>query len=272
MSQLLQSPKTRIRFVVAYEGTGYCGWQRQNQDGQVSVAHVIEQALSKIFNEKISLFASGRTDAGVHALNQVCHFDTSWRPERAMNWDLGWALKPHLPPEIVVKRAWVAPPEFHATISATHKTYKYYVSNRRKQNPFLIRYSHWIRDNVDIDHLNASSKLILGEHDFKSFQSVGTDMAHTVRTIYEAEWIWKRSDHLEFTITGSGFLKQMVRNLVGTQLLLERKKLPPHKMKEILEALDRQKAAAPAPAQGLFLHRVFYPAELDAQCIPMKNN
>jgi len=262
--------KTRVRFTVAYDGTNYCGWQRQNQGPLPSLSQTLERALETVFKEEISLFASGRTDAGVHAFNQVCHFDTSWSVEKLLKWDLGWALKPHLPDSIVVKRAWVASMDFHATISATHKTYKYFVHNRLKASPFLRKHCYWERHPIDLDHLQMASRFLIGEKDFKSFQSVGTDMPYTVREIYQAQWVQKRPHLLEFTITGSGFLKQMVRNIVGTQLFLQRKNQPPEKIKEIIEAMDRKKAGPPAPPEGLFLYRVYYPEELNRQCQPMK--
>lgn len=260
---------TKVRFTVAYDGTGYCGWQKQKQEDQISVAHVIEKALERVFNEKITLFASGRTDAGVHALNQVCHFSTQRKIDPAKKWDICWALNSHLPPGIVVKKAWIAPEEFHATISATHKTYRYLILNRPRPSAHLNRYMDWIRKDVDIEHLRASAKFLMGNHDFKSFQSVGTPITDTVREIFQADWEWRKPNVLQFTVTGDGFLKQMVRNIVGTGLMLERRKEAPSRMKEILELMDRRQAGPPAPAQGLYLMRVYYPQDLDKQCIEL---
>lgn len=260
---------TKVRFTVAYDGTGYCGWQKQKQENQISVAHVIEKALERVFNEKITLFASGRTDAGVHALNQVCHFSTQRKIDPAKNWDICWALNSHLPSGIVVKKAWIAPEEFHATISATHKTYRYLILNRSRPSAHLNRYMDWIRKDVDIEHLRVSSRFLLGNHDFKSFQSVGTPITDTVREIFRADWEWRKPHVLQFTITGDGFLKQMVRNIVGTGLMLERRQEDPMRMKEILESMDRRQAGPPAPAQGLYLMRVYYPQDLDKQCIEL---
>ncbi|MGZ3780446.1 MAG: tRNA pseudouridine(38-40) synthase TruA [Pseudobdellovibrionaceae bacterium] len=260
---------TKVRFTVAYDGTGFCGWQKQKHEGQISVAHMIELALEKVFNEKIVLFASGRTDAGVHALNQVCHFSTHRKIDPAKKWDLCWALNSHLPPSIVVKKAWIAPEEFHATLSATHKTYRYLILNQPRPSAHLNRYADWVRKQVDIDHLHESSKFLIGNQDFKSFQSVGTPILDTVREIYRAEWKWRKENLLQFTVTGDGFLKQMVRNIVGTSLMLEKKGLTPDKMKEIIEAKDRRVAGPPAPAQGLYLMRVYYPQDLDNGCIEL---
>jgi len=262
----VEKPKIKIRFTVSYDGTDYCGWQKQNHGHVKSVAFVLEEALSKLLNEKIGLYASGRTDAGVHALNQVCHFETTKPEAFFFNIDFCWAVNSKLPHSIVVKDAWIAPPEFHSTLSSEYKTYRYIVRNSNRPSPMLHRYAHWVRNPVDIDYLNSLCDLLVGTKDFKSFQSVGTEVAHTVRTIYKARWVQKKEGTLEFRITGSGFLKQMVRNIVGTQLHLERTKKKPEKFSEIIGLKDRTKAAAPAPAQGLYLWKVYYPLELDNKC------
>lgn len=262
----VETPKTKIRFTVAYDGTDYCGWQKQNHGHVKSVAFVLEEALSTILNEKIKLFASGRTDAGVHALNQVCHFETTKPESFFYKIDFAWAVNSKLPVSVVMKEAWIAPAEFHATICASHKTYRYILRNTNRPSPMLHRYAHWLRNPVDIDYLNSLSDILLGSHDFKSFQSVGTEVHHTVRTIYKARWVETKKGTLEFRITGSGFLKQMVRNIVGTQLQLERTRENPEKFKEIIYLKDRTKAFAPAPPQGLYLWKVYYPLELDNKC------
>ncbi len=258
----------RIKFTVAYDGTDFCGWQRQN-GGKPSVCQTIQEGLSKIFDEKIALFASGRTDAGVHALNQVCHFDTSRPVERLRGFDLNRAMQAQLPTSIVIKKAWLAPDDFHSTLSPERKTYRYLIHNAKQQSVFLNRYTHWIRKPLDLDFLNKCSDFLIGNQDFKSFQSVGSDVAHTVRTIEKAHWQWRRENIAQFTVTGSGFLKQMVRNIVGTQLHLEKKGLSELKMKEIIEAKERRAAGPPAPPQGLFLMRVYYPLDLDNKCLEL---
>lgn len=265
----LNKQKTRIRFHVAYEGSQFCGWQRQSQQGQKSVGHVIQEALEKLFQEPIRLSASGRTDAGVHALNQVCHFDTSKTPDHFRKWDFCWAANALLPPTIVVKRAWIAPNDFHSTLSATHKTYRYWILNRPRPSPFLGRYALWMRKPLRWEHLQESSKYLLGTHDFKSFQSVGTPVLTTQREIMEATWRLKKPGLYEFQITGSGFLKQMVRNIVGTSLELEKFDRSPSEMKKIMEALDRKAAGPAARPEGLHLYRVYYPRELDKRCLPL---
>lgn len=257
---------TRIRFTVAYDGTDFCGWQRQNHGSKPSLCQTIQEGLEKIFDEKISLFASGRTDAGVHALNQVCHFDTHRSEARLKGWDLSRAMKNQLPSSIVIKKAWIAPDDFHSTLSPDKKTYRYLILNKPQPSAILNRYMDWVRHPLNLKFLQECSEHLIGEKDFKSFQSVGTDVPHTVRTIERAEWAIRRPGVAQFTVTGSGFLKQMVRNIVGTQLLLERKGLKSAQMQEIIQACDRKVAGPPAPAQGLYLMRVYYPLDLDNRC------
>lgn len=260
----------RIRFTVSYDGTDYCGWQRQTatheNNTKPSLCQTISTALESVFRHPINLNASGRTDAGVHALNQVCHFDTTWSEEKLKLFNLSRAVEHKLPDSIVIKKAWLAPADFHATISADKKTYRYLVLNTPIRSAINARYMGWMRKPMDLDYLNACCEPIMGEHDFKSFQSVGTDVAHTVRTIYSAKWEWRAPHVAQFTITGSGFLKQMVRNIVGTQLLAFRKDWKPETMQEILMAQDRRKAGPPAEARGLYLMRVYYPQDLDNRC------
>lgn len=261
-----ESQKTKIRFALSYDGTDFCGWQKQNHGDTKSVQQTLEEALSKVFNEKITLFASGRTDAGVHAIRQNCHFETQTPEAEFENWDLAWALRPYIPPTLSVRQVWIAPPEFHSTLSATHKTYRYFVYNHPRWNPFWGRYADWIRRPLDLHKLNASAEYFIGKHDFKSFQSVGTPIKNTVREVYSAKWVRKSPNLIYFQITGSGFLKQMVRNVVGTQMMLERKGDNPGKIRNIIQALDRREAGPAAPPQGLFLWQVYYPKELDNKC------
>ena len=258
----------RIKFTVSYDGTDFCGWQNQDEkmSKKPSICKTIQNGLEEIFKHPISLYASGRTDAGVHALNQVCHFDTTRSEDQLFGWDLGWALRTKLPSTIAIKKAWIAPDDFHSTLSAEKKTYRYLVLNSPQPKVFNSRYMGWVRKPMDLDYFNECTKKIIGTHDFKSFQSVGTEVPHTVRTIYNAKWEWRYPNIAQFSITGSGFLKQMVRNIVGTQFLAHRKDWTPEKMTDILVGLDRRMAGPPAEPQGLYLLRVYYPQSLDNKC------
>src|SRR5690606_17229783 len=126
----------KIRMLVSYDGTDFCGWQKQNHGPLKSVGHTIQDALESLFQQKIVLYASGRTDAGVHALGQTCHFEVDRDEKIFQKWDLAWALKSQLPPSISVRKVWMAPQEFHSTLSATHKTYRYFIYNHNRRSPF----------------------------------------------------------------------------------------------------------------------------------------
>jgi tRNA pseudouridine38-40 synthase len=256
----------RIKLLVSYDGTDFCGWQKQKAHKHApekpSIQETIEKALFEVFTEKISLSASGRTDSGVHAVAQIAHFDT----ERPLPKDLCWALRSVLPPSIVVKSAWLAPTEFHSTLSATHKTYRYWVWNSPRPTALLHRYSYWVRRPLELDFLNESCRFLIKNQDFKSFQTTGTETKTTVRKVYSAEWKELKNGLLEFRITGNGFLKQMVRNIVGSQIGLFLKDRKAAEMQDILEARDRTQALGTAPPQGLFLYKVYYPKSLDNKC------
>lgn len=255
---------TKIKLLVSYDGTDFCGWQKQRPQDQVSVQQTLEKALSQLLNEQITIFGSGRTDAGVHAIGQVAHFTTTKNINR--EWDFCWAVRALLPPSITVKRAWIAPEEFHATLSATHKTYRYWIYNGPRHSALLWRYSEWARKPLDLDYLNSVSKYLVGKQDFKSFQTAGTEVAHTVREIYEAKWTRRNGHLIEFKITGDGFLKQMVRNIVGCQQTMARKGLEAEYIQDIIAAQDRNKSGQTAPPQGLFLWKVYYPENIDKSC------
>ena len=263
-SQNNQSRK--IKLIFSYDGTDFCGWQKQKEHKHASekpsIQQTMEEALSKLLNQPIGLTASGRTDAGVHAIAQVGHFET----DRTLPKDLSWALRSYLPESIVVRSVWTAPDDFHSTISATHKTYRYWIWNSPRPTALMARYTTWVRNPLDLDYLNAQAKFLEKNQDFKSFQSKGTIVKSTVREIYKAQWTQKNANLVEFRITGNGFLKQMVRNIVGTQLDLFKNSQDIEKIDEIIKAQDRTKAGMAAPPQGLYLAKVYYPSQLDKQC------
>ena len=248
--------------LIAYDGTDYLGWQRL--DRTPTVQQTLEDCLSTIFNEKIDVIGSGRTDAGVHASAQQAHFDAP--PDERRIKQLRVAMRRLLPPSVILKGLWLAPPEFHAIWSVLKKTYKYRINLGQCPSVFSYRFAGWYHYDLDIAKLRAYSEILLGYHDFKSFMNSGSPVKTTTREIYSADWKEIRPGQLVFTITSNGFLKQMVRNIVGTQVALNKKGAPPQAMKEILEARDRQKALMTAPARGLSLSRVYYPQNLDIQC------
>lgn len=252
---MTNSKKHRVKLVLSYDGTDFCGWQKQNQAQKPSIQETLEAGLARIFKEPVRCTASGRTDAGVHALGQVVHFDAPRNPEGI---NLVKALRAMLPDSMVVKSAVPVKSDFHSLFSAKAKTYRYIISTKHTAPTFLARFCHWYPYRFDLDHLNSLAQVIEGTHDFKSFQSVGTDVPSTVRTIFKARWIQKKPDIYYFEVTGSGFLKQMVRNLVGTQLFYMQKQRSPEALRELLLVKDRTQASYAAPSKGLFLVKVYY--------------
>lgn len=248
--------KQRVKLVISYDGTDYCGWQKQKSETlKPSIQETVEFGLGKIFKVPVSCVASGRTDAGVHAMRQVIHFDAPHDPSRI---NFVKAMEALLPDSIVVQSSELVGSEFHSLFSAKGKTYRYVISTHSVGPTFLRRYSHWYPYPFNLERLQSFASVLEGEHDFKSFQSAGTELPHTIRKITKAKWIQKRPHLYYFEITGNGFLKQMVRNLVGTQLYYMQKNKTPDDLKSLILARDRKQASYAAPSQGLFLVKVFY--------------
>ena len=253
--------KHRFRLLINYNGFKYHGWQRQKN--HPTIQGRIEEALKHIFQTKIPVIGAGRTDTGAHAWGQTAHFDLSFIPRL----HLQKALNAYLVPEgICIRQVWKAPNDFHALHSATGKYYIYLILNRPLPCVFRKGQIYWYPYPVEIAPLQAMSQRIQGQHDFKSFQNSGTPVKNTVRTITFARWQKARKHTLAFHIQGEGFLKQMIRNLLGTQLALLREKEPLKKWDQVLLAKNRAAACATAPASGLYLYKVSYPPELDRKC------
>jgi tRNA pseudouridine38-40 synthase len=259
----VQEGYTRLRMHIEYDGTDFCGWQRQNTNKTNSVQGALEEVISKVGGEFIRVLGASRTDAGVHARGQTAHFDF---PRAVDGWDIRYALQGMLPKSIVIHDMFHCVEDFHAIAHVTDKIYKYRVLNRRIPAAIGRAYMHWCRFPLDLDHLNASARHLIGRQDFKSLQTSGTVVKTTVREIFEAEWRRVDQDILEFHVRGDGFLKQMVRTAVGTMIDLNKDDRPPETMRTILDSCDRRKALTSAPAHGLFLERVNYPEAVDNGC------
>lgn len=253
----------RYRLLLSYDGTAYQGWQKQ--PGRPTVQGALENVLTQIYAEPVRAVASGRTDAGTHAVGQVVHFDA---PKPLAREDkLIRSLNALLPSDIVTKAAWRAPEDFHALASARRKTYIYRIWNHPIRSALWLNRALWVPHPLDLKLLNRLCGQVVGTRDFKSFQTTGTVVKSSVRTVDHCEFT-RRSAHLcELRIRGNGFLKQMVRNLVGTMLHFERNKGQLADFRAIFAALDRQAAKATAPAHGLYLYRVEYPRPLDKACV-----
>ncbi len=252
-----------IKLTIQYDGTNYSGWQIQPD--RITIQGLLEGALKKITGHDIKTVAAGRTDAGVHALEQVVSFrtDSTLSPEifkRALN-----AL---LPEDIRVLSSTYTGTDFHPRYDAKSKSYVYIINNSKIKNPFLLRYTYHFSRTLNTDKMYEASRYLIGCHDFRSFQASGCAAGSTVRTIYKIDIIDTDSIRfldfhfhgrfIVFRFEADAFLRYMVRNMVGTLMEVGSEKLSPVQIKDIIDAKDRKKAGPTAPPQGLFLERIYY--------------
>jgi tRNA pseudouridine38-40 synthase len=268
-----------IRLTLAYDGTGYIGWQIQPNG--VSVQSVVETAIREFSEAKVSLIAAGRTDAGVHALGQVANFHTeSSIPCQGFR----AGLQAYLPRDVLVVDADEVPLEFHATYAAKRKRYRYVIQNARAASPFLRNYAYESRAPLDERAMYDAGQVLVGKHDFCAFETEHPNTASSVRTVFEltvrrfAEWTaWSigpsecdrggevlqpardaAGDFIAIDVVADGFLYNMVRTIVGTLIRVGEWKWDAARVREILESGNRPQAGPTAPACGLYLIRVDY--------------
>jgi tRNA pseudouridine38-40 synthase len=299
----------RILLTVQYKGSQYCGWQFQ--PGGLSIQEVLSEAVSKILSYPVNIVASGRTDAGVHALCQVCHFDVpSEKIPKSIKANLSklvLGLNTSLPDDIVVSHCKFVKDDFHSQLSAKRKRYVYHILNSYVPSPFYEDYTWRVPYKLNIERMKKAATYLKGQHDFASFCASDSTAKTTVRKVYslsiscvilrrsrrilmiphdtsvrfstsEAKNLKNDSEilrgvypersrraqndkyakQISISITGNGFLKHMVRNIVGTLVDVGRGRLKPTDVKRILQSHDRRKAGMTAPAKGLFLERVTY--------------
>lgn len=237
----------RIKLVVAYDGTAYCGFQVQNNGP--TIEGELNKVLSELFGEDIRVIGASRTDSGVHAYCNVAVFDTNARmPAEKML----YALNQRLPEDIRVQSSCEVAQDFHPRHTDSRKTYEYRIYNTGVQNPMKRYYALWDYHKLDVDKMKEAATYLIGEHDFKSFCSVDTTVESTVRTIYDLS-VEKNGEDITIRVCGNGFLYNMVRIIAGTLLEVGKGKIEPNEMKRILSAKDRQTAGPTAPAHGLTL-------------------
>lgn len=243
-----------IRITAAYDGTRYAGWQIQKNAG--TVQEEIEKTLKKILKEKIKIIAAGRTDSGVHAKAQVANFKTK---KNLPLQKLKAALNTNLPKDISITKIKNVPLKTHSRFDAKSKIYRYTILESRTKNPFLYPYYYRVRYKLDIPLMKKEAKVLLGKHDFKSFQakSAFSNIKSTARTVKKIS-VKKEKQFIYIDIEADGFLHNMVRNIVGTLIEIGRGYLPAGSMKKILDSRDRRKAGPTAPAEGLTLIKVKY--------------
>lgn len=253
----LKSRHRNIALSVAYDGTNYNGFQRQNFPS-VAVQNVLEDKLAKIFGERIEMTGSGRTDAGVHAFGQVVNFFTDGRIALE---SIPIAASCVLPADIVVRKAWEVDKDFSALHSAKSKSYVYRIQRGETVNPFVARFAWHIPYPLDVEKMRTALNLIVGEHDFSTFKAASNVQRNPIREIFSAEIFNENffcADILTIKIHANGFLYRMARNIVASVVAVGRGRLTVEKFTEIFMARDRNLAPPTAPANGLCLYEVFY--------------
>ncbi len=241
-----------IKLILCYDGTEFHGWQRQ--PSLRTVQQVLEEAIERLTGVRPSTTASGRTDAGVHAMGQVVHFLTASRhePETFVR-----ALNAMLPQDVRVLDASEMPQAFHSTLDARSKRYRYSIDNARIASPFQLRYSWHVARPLDIGAMGRAGAFLLGRHDFRSFETNWPNRMSSVRTIYDVT-VAREGDLVMIEVEADGFLYNMVRSIAGTLVLVGQGKRPESWVADVLAAQDRVEAGPTAPPQGLFLLTVRY--------------
>ena len=242
----------RFRLTIEYDGTAYCGWQRQINGP--SVQETLEQALCTLTQERVSVTGSSRTDAGVHALGLCAHFDSATRIPAQK---LAFALNTLLPPDIRVRESGLAPEGFHARYSACGKLYRYAFYNARHDCAIGRQYAAHIPLQMDERLMDEEAQALLGTHDFAAFAASGSVAKSTVRTIVGAR-VTREGERVTLCVMGDGFLYNMVRIIAGTLAEIGTGKRAPGAIARAIETGDRLALGQTAPARGLTLVRVFY--------------
>ncbi len=244
----------RIRLKVAYDGTSYCGWQIQPNG--ITIEEVLNRCISKLTGEEIRIIGASRTDSGVHALGNVCVFDTE---SRIPGDRFSYALNQKLPDDIVIVESTEVSADWHPRYQdEITKTYEYHIYNAKVQNPLRTRFSTFVSYPMDVEKMREGAKYLLGEHDFTSFCNIRTNTQDTVRTIYSLDILQEGAD-ITLRVTGNGFLYNMVRIIAGTLIRVGRGLYEPEKIGEILDAKKHTSEGATAPPNGLVLVEICYP-------------
>jgi tRNA pseudouridine38-40 synthase len=250
----------RIAAGVEYDGSTYHGWQAQTGNIQTIQTH-IETALSRVADQPIQVVCAGRTDAGVHAIGQVIHFDTTaQRPDKA--WIFG--TNSYLPSNIGIVWIRTVPDDFHARFSATSRRYHYLIYTRSIRPSIASHQVSWNHRELDIERMSQAAAYLMGDHDFSSYRGAHCQAKSPVRTITDLT-ITRRGDIIVLDICANAFLQHMVRNIAGVLMSIGTREYEPEWAQEVLEARDRRAAGVTAPPHGLYLVKVEYPERLLCQ-------
>ena len=242
----------RIGIIVAYDGTRYNGWQIQPNG--TTIQGILNETLSDLLEEPIEVMGASRTDAGVHALENVAVFDTN---SRMPGEKISYALNQRLPEDIRIQLSEEVEPDFHPRYCDSEKTYVYRILNRHFPVPTERLYSYFYHYKLDVSKMREAASYVIGQHDFASFCGAGAQVKSTIRTI-TALTVDRDNDMVTIRVSGTGFLYNMVRILAGTLIEIGNEQYPPERMKEILDACSREAAGPTAPAHGLTLVGISY--------------
>ena len=244
----------RYLAVVSYRGTPFCGWQKQSVSKLPSVQEIIEKVLSRVLNKETKIYGSGRTDAGVHALGQTFHFDSDkdLDTKKLIN-----SMNKLLPLDVRILSLDKVSDEFHARFSAKGKTYIYKIRNSKISDPFTSDLEYTLGQKLDLDQMKEASKLFEGKHNFQNFTSKEQDDEKFTRNIWEID-IKTEKDNIEISLTGNGFMRYMVRMIVGTLIQVGLGKMSIEEVKDNLENPVRRPSSHKAPGYGLYLYKVDY--------------
>ncbi len=237
----------RIGLIVAYDGTQYCGWQ--TQPNGITVQGELNRCLSELLGTEIETMGASRTDAGVHAMGNVAVFDTD---SRIPGEKFSFALNQRLPEDIRIQLSEEVEPDFHPRYCESEKTYEYRILNRTFPVPTERLYSYFYHYPLDINKMREATTYLIGQHDFASFCGAKAQVKSTIRIVTGIE-VYREGDMITIRVSGRGFLYNMVRIIAGTLIEIGAGQYPPEKMKEILEAKNREAAGPTAPACGLTL-------------------
>ncbi len=243
----------RYKVILEYIGVGYCGWQKQKE--YLSLQQVIEDAIFSFSKEKVAVTVAGRTDAGVNAYGQVAHFDLNnyYEPRRLMQ-SINHFSRPHTVGVVFAEEVNL---DFHARFSAKSRHYVYKILNRSSINIINNGFMYWVRHDLDTEKMQEAANFLLGRHDFSSFRASECQSNSPIRTLDKIDII-RQGDIIEIHISALSFLHHMVRNIVGSLVLVGGGKWKPIQIKEVLEAKDRKAAGPTAPACGLYFLKVDY--------------
>ncbi|MDP8215506.1 MAG: tRNA pseudouridine(38-40) synthase TruA [Candidatus Euphemobacter frigidus] len=242
----------KVKLTLEYDGTRYAGWQIQKN--AETIQREVEEALESVLSEKVRVYGAGRTDAGVHALGQVAHFET--RSQLPLK-NIRDGANTYLPPDIVILRAEEVDLSFHARYNAREKIYLYRVLLRDVRSPLELHRACHIAVPLDVEEMQRGAGYFVGHHDFSAFTASGSSVKSKVRTISRLD-IERKAELLKFEFQADGFLYKMVRNIVGTLLEVGKGKLSAYKIEEILKSGERKLAGPTAPASGLYFLRILY--------------